>query len=424
MRTAPDGWFTLEPAEGAYAKIPAWWSREQWLTTLTSVLTSPEGDQVRRTLGPALATVLRVAAADAAAADGDTGRGVQTSHLQVARELGVSEDTVRLSRRVISRVGFSTTPEGAVGRQLGEEERAAIFAKTGRHVWRVASTRALTVPREYVSSPPPRRSLVASEALAQSTHQARKQRARRDATTTRPAQKHRPSLRTQKVAARLARRLGYLDQPGRHIGQLCTVLDRSFAPYGGLDALPHCPDRPADPDNPSDHGFRPDAWITSVLVNAIDHQHATENRTTLAHQADNAIGWLAWCLDAAVSADVVTQLRQDLEHAARRARSSTTDERNTTMTSTDTLAPNPPAVLTVYSKPSCVMCTATYRSLDKLGLTYEVVDISEDETAREYVRSLGHLQAPVVITPDGTHWAGYRPDQIQHLVDHAAVSVA
>ena len=86
---------------------------------------------------------------------------------------------------------------------------------------------------------------------------------------------------------------------------------------------------------------------------------------------------------------------------------------NTALTST----------ITVYSKPSCVQCNATYRALDKAGLQYEVVDITEDETAREYAMSLGHLQAPVVVAGD-QHWSGYRPDQIKAIADRAAVSVA
>ncbi len=70
--------------------------------------------------------------------------------------------------------------------------------------------------------------------------------------------------------------------------------------------------------------------------------------------------------------------------------------------------------ITVYSKPSCVQCTATYRALDRAGLDYEVVDLTADEDAREYVMSLGHLQAPVVVAGD-QHWSGYRPDQIDAL---------
>jgi len=79
--------------------------------------------------------------------------------------------------------------------------------------------------------------------------------------------------------------------------------------------------------------------------------------------------------------------------------------------------------ITVYSKPSCVQCTATYRALDKLGTEYTVVDISEDADARDYVMSLGHLQAPVVIV-DGEHWSGYRPDRIKALADRLAAAVA
>ncbi|ADG73361.1 glutaredoxin-like protein NrdH [Cellulomonas flavigena DSM 20109] len=79
--------------------------------------------------------------------------------------------------------------------------------------------------------------------------------------------------------------------------------------------------------------------------------------------------------------------------------------------------------ITVYSKPACVQCTATYRALDKLGHEYTVVDISEDADARDYVMSLGHLQAPVVVV-GGEHWSGYRPDRIKALADKLATQVA
>ncbi|MGV9717560.1 glutaredoxin domain-containing protein, partial [Rhodococcus pyridinivorans] len=53
--------------------------------------------------------------------------------------------------------------------------------------------------------------------------------------------------------------------------------------------------------------------------------------------------------------------------------------------------------ITVYTKPACVQCTATYRALDKAGIEYDVVDISENPEARDYVMALGYLQAPVVV---------------------------
>lgn len=70
--------------------------------------------------------------------------------------------------------------------------------------------------------------------------------------------------------------------------------------------------------------------------------------------------------------------------------------------------------VTVYTKPSCVQCTATYRALDSKGIEYEVHDLSEDETALQHVKELGYLQAPVVVTDD-EHWSGFRPDKIAEL---------
>ena len=66
--------------------------------------------------------------------------------------------------------------------------------------------------------------------------------------------------------------------------------------------------------------------------------------------------------------------------------------------------------VTVYTKPSCVQCTATYRALDNKGIQYEVLDVSADEAALEHVKSLGYMQAPVVVTDDD-HWSGFRPDK-------------
>ena len=74
---------------------------------------------------------------------------------------------------------------------------------------------------------------------------------------------------------------------------------------------------------------------------------------------------------------------------------------------------------TVYTKPSCVQCNATYRALDSKGIEYDIVDLSEDPTALETVKELGYLQAPVVVTDD-EHWAGFRPDKISALADRLA----
>ena len=52
------------------------------------------------------------------------------------------------------------------------------------------------------------------------------------------------------------------------------------------------------------------------------------------------------------------------------------------------------------------------------GLAYEVVDITEDSEARDYVMALGYLQAPVVVAGDD-HWSGFRPDRIKALAGAA-----
>lgn len=72
--------------------------------------------------------------------------------------------------------------------------------------------------------------------------------------------------------------------------------------------------------------------------------------------------------------------------------------------------------VTVYSKPSCVQCSASYRALDSKGIDYQVVDMSQDADALERVKALGYLQAPVVIT-DEDHWSGFRPDKIDQSLD-------
>ena len=93
--------------------------------------------------------------------------------------------------------------------------------------------------------------------------------------------------------------------------------------------------------------------------------------------------------------------------------------------------------VTVYTKPSCVQCNATYRALDSKGIEYEVLDLSVDENAlaqvkelgygraeigeaaAAQVKELGYLQAPVVIT-DEDHWSGFRPDKIAELASRLA----
>ncbi|HWK19285.1 MAG TPA: glutaredoxin-like protein NrdH [Microbacteriaceae bacterium] len=75
--------------------------------------------------------------------------------------------------------------------------------------------------------------------------------------------------------------------------------------------------------------------------------------------------------------------------------------------------------VTVYTKPSCVQCTATYRALNAKGIEFEIFDVSVDDKALQAVKDLGYLQAPVVIADD-EHWSGFRPDKIDELATKLA----
>lgn len=66
----------------------------------------------------------------------------------------------------------------------------------------------------------------------------------------------------------------------------------------------------------------------------------------------------------------------------------------------------------LYSKESCVQCTATERALNMEGVEYEKIDLMGDEAALDRFISEGHTQAPIVDTGSEV-WSGFRPDRIK-----------
>ena len=74
-------------------------------------------------------------------------------------------------------------------------------------------------------------------------------------------------------------------------------------------------------------------------------------------------------------------------------------------------------MITIYSKPNCPQCTATYRKLKSLDLPHESVDVTQDVDALALIRALGYQQAPVVVVKEGEeikeHWSGFRPDLLK-----------
>lgn len=71
--------------------------------------------------------------------------------------------------------------------------------------------------------------------------------------------------------------------------------------------------------------------------------------------------------------------------------------------------------ITVYTKPGCPQCDATKRKLTQLHVLHRSLDVDADTAARDAVRAFGYSSLPVVVLPNGRHWAGFRPDRIANL---------
>jgi glutaredoxin-like protein NrdH len=71
--------------------------------------------------------------------------------------------------------------------------------------------------------------------------------------------------------------------------------------------------------------------------------------------------------------------------------------------------------VTVYTKPNCVQCDATKRTLDKLGVTYDTIDATADEAVYDMLIEKGFRAMPVVNAGD-EWWSGFNPGKINGLV--------
>ena len=75
-------------------------------------------------------------------------------------------------------------------------------------------------------------------------------------------------------------------------------------------------------------------------------------------------------------------------------------------------------MITLYSKPNCPQCNMTARTLDRQGVAYEVIDVSQNPDAAALVQSWGYRQVPVVQVGD-EHWSGFRPDRLASITTTA-----
>jgi glutaredoxin-like protein NrdH len=68
----------------------------------------------------------------------------------------------------------------------------------------------------------------------------------------------------------------------------------------------------------------------------------------------------------------------------------------------------------VYTTPNCVQCNATKKHLERRGIEFDVVDLSENQDKLKEFMSMGMTTAPIVDT--GTRmWSGYRPADIDAI---------
>jgi glutaredoxin-like protein NrdH len=53
--------------------------------------------------------------------------------------------------------------------------------------------------------------------------------------------------------------------------------------------------------------------------------------------------------------------------------------------------------------------------LDRAGVIYETIDLSQNKKAMAHVTALGYTQAPVVET-ETAHWSGFRLKFLENLI--------
>lgn len=72
----------------------------------------------------------------------------------------------------------------------------------------------------------------------------------------------------------------------------------------------------------------------------------------------------------------------------------------------------------VYTRPGCVQCSATTTLMDRLGIDYELIDISNAPRVVTFLQGEGHKSLPVVFVDYEEYtdsWCGFRPDLIKKL---------
>ncbi|PCK22007.1 Rep protein [Rhodococcus qingshengii] len=142
----------VDPSE--QSRVPIWSGRAEWLRQLRHQVTATEdGRAVLAAQRLAVDTLLACANAHARFAETQTGRGVTASKARIAEHAGVSDTTLKRTRRVLKTLSMGV--EHARGRTLSSFEYMAAEAHHGGNQHKAASTWSLSSPKAVVMSTPP-----------------------------------------------------------------------------------------------------------------------------------------------------------------------------------------------------------------------------------------------------------------------------
>ena len=68
----------------------------------------------------------------------------------------------------------------------------------------------------------------------------------------------------------------------------------------------------------------------------------------------------------------------------------------------------------IYTTPNCTQCMMTAKTMDRLGIVYDKVDLTQHPDLVDKFKEMGYASAPIVVT-DNKIWSGFRLDKIKSL---------
>lgn len=69
----------------------------------------------------------------------------------------------------------------------------------------------------------------------------------------------------------------------------------------------------------------------------------------------------------------------------------------------------------VYTSNGCMQCKFLKDELNRRGIEFEEINVSEDDSARDYLKNMGIMSAPVLMDFEEIVFTGFRPDRLDEL---------